>query len=489
MIEINNPDIDIDEIKARIEEELQQHRTVPPSPATPTDPTDPAEEKGAKSVSKDYFLQFHDQAFINRAYAAILHRDPDPQGGRFYLEKLSSGELSRVDILGRLRYSREGRRKKVPVKGLLCPFIFHRLFKFPLLGWGLRVVTGVLHLPIILKNVSRLESEFITRTRFMEEKLLSSVSEIREQMDRLEDQVIQARAEHEAKRAESGELIAGLKDQVIQIRAEHEAETAGLSQQIKDHKLTILDMQRKIRMVLEADRERFPEPVSNEAPPHMAKPEAHLLDAMYLDFTNRFRGTEEDIKERVTIYLPYVQTACEKTDNALLLDIGCGRGEWLRVLKENHIAATGLDVNRVMVDKCRNAGLDAVASDALAYLRNRKADTLSVVTGFHIVEHLPFQTMIALFDESLRVLKPGGIVIFETPNPENLMVGAYDFYTDPTHQNPIPPHTLAFLVEARGFVNIETLRLHPNCSLQVGDAFLNHYFTVGQDYAVIGFKA
>jgi O-antigen chain-terminating methyltransferase len=220
----------------------------------------------------------------------------------------------------------------------------------------------------------------------------------------------------------------------------------------------------------------------------MVKQEEHLFDALYLNFEDRFRGTEKDIKERVKVYLPHVQNACKNTSDTTLLDVGCGRGEWLKLLKENHIAATGLDLNGVMVEKCRDAGLEVVQADVLTYLRSLEGNTLSVITGFHIVEHLPFDTMISLFDESLRVLKPGGMVVFETPNPENLMTGACDFYTDPSHKNPIPPHTLSYLVEARGFADIEILRLHPDDSIRIEDPFLNYYFTIGRDYAVIGFK-
>ena len=183
-----------------------------------------------------------------------------------------------------------------------------------------------------------------------------------------------------------------------------------------------------------------------------------------------------------------MQQVGEHTGAAPVLDVGCGRGEWLGLLKENNITAKGLDFNDVMVNKCRDAGLAVVRSDAVAYLRGLESESLGMITGFHIVEHLPFTTMMALLDESLRVLKPGGMVIFETPNPENIMVGACSFYTDPSHINPIPPATLSFLVEDRGYENIEVLRLHPNESVHVEDPLLNHYFTIGQDYAVIGCK-
>ncbi len=489
MIEINTPEINIDEINARIEEELQRHKKAnhfiegiaktEAGKGIDFKP-DPLNGKfiNGKFIPKDYFLQFHGQEFIKTVYASILHREPDSGGGKIYLEKLLNGELTKVDIIGRLRYSSEGRKKKVFVKGLLFAFMLQTFFKIPVLGWGLRVVTGVLNLPVILKNIQKIENDAIAQNRFMEEKTektLSHVFELRDDIENLKNEIIQDRSDRETE-------LAKVSEEFSAIRIE-------LSKQIKDYKITLIDTQRRVQILLGEARKRLPESISKEQLKNMVKEEDHIFDAMYAGFEDRFRGTEKDIKERVKVYLPYVQKALERTKNGALLDVGCGRGEWLELLKENNITATGLDLNRIMVEKCRDADLDVEESDMIAYLRNKKTNTLSVVTGFHIVEHLPFKTMIALFDESFRVLKAGGMIIFETPNPENIMVGACNFYTDPTHNNPIPPHTLAYLIEARGFVNIETLRLHPNDSIHIEDQFLNHYFTIGQDYSVIGFKA
>ena len=101
--------------------------------------------------------------------------------------------------------------------------------------------------------------------------------------------------------------------------------------------------------------------------------------------------------------------------------------------------------------------------------------------------------MISLFDEALRVLKPGGLVIFETPNPENIFVGSCTFYGDPTHKNPIPPNTLLFLIKYQGFVEPQIVRLNPlnYIEYEKDDALkdLVYRFNMGQDYAVIARKA
>jgi O-antigen chain-terminating methyltransferase len=263
--------------------------------------------------------------------------------------------------------------------------------------------------------------------------------------------------------------------------------------QIKDHKLNIVDMQRRLMLLLEEARKRLPsdEPFSVQQIENMLKEEDHIFDAMYATFEDRFRGTREDIKNRQQVYLPYIKGASDKTDGAQIIDVGCGRGEWLELLKENGFDAKGIDLNDIMINICRDLNLDAVSSDAIEYLRSLSASSLCAVTGFHIIEHLPFKTLIALFDESFRVLKSGGVVIFETPNPENLSVGACTFYTDPSHIKPLVPLTMQFIAEYRGFSKVEIKRLH-KCSdyynVVEENKFVTENFFNEMDYALIGFK-
>ena len=93
-----------------------------------------------------------------------------------------------------------------------------------------------------------------------------------------------------------------------------------------------------------------------------------------------------------------------------------------------------------------------------------------------------------LFEESYRVLQKGGVIIFETPNPENLVVGACNFYTDPTHLNPIPPITSEFIARSNNFKNIQIKRLNGNFGVNFEDSFINHQFASELDYSVIGYK-
>lgn len=490
MIEINTPGIDIEKLKTLIEEEVERYKDVAPFPMdtsweAPLLCEDPIDNRlsdfGNGTALPDHyswFLQFHGREFIARAYYIILHRFPDAGGEDTYLKKLENSELTKVDVLGRLRYSREGRQKKVPLPGLLIPFLCQTFFKIPLLGWGLRVMAGVLNLPVVLKNIQKLETRTIEQQRVLGEAL-----EAHDQtLNILEQNAIQDRESM----TQMSRQMAHLNTEALMVPEADHSLFLKLPDQMQDQKVALLDMARRVGRLLE----KSPEVISPPATQALMEKEAtHVHDALYLAFENRFRGTSADIKERVAVYLPHIKKILERTGDVPVLDVGCGRGEWLTLLGENNIPATGLDLNLMMVAHCREAGLEVAGADVIAHLESLSAETLSAVTGFHIVEHLPFDTLIALFDEALRVLKPGGMIVFETPNPENIMVGACNFYTDPTHVNPIPPHTLSYLAEARGFVNIDILRLHPDTDIHINDPFLNHIFTVGRDYAVMGYKA
>lgn len=224
-----------------------------------------------------------------------------------------------------------------------------------------------------------------------------------------------------------------------------------------------------------------------------AQPEAVDLNSFYFEFEALFRGSRESIKQRQTVYLDYLKDL-PADPGARGVDVGCGRGEFLELLKEHGIACTGIDLNMAMVDECQSLGLTAFHADAIAYLRSQPENSLAVVSGFHIIEHLPFEKLIELFDASLHALRPGGVLIFETPNPENLVVGACNFYYDPTHLHPIVPAVAEFMARQRGFASAEILRLHPfpedHMIAEDSEAArrLNKALYGPQDYAVIARK-
>lgn len=183
------------------------------------------------------------------------------------------------------------------------------------------------------------------------------------------------------------------------------------------------------------------------------------LDPFYAAFEDRFRGDRSLVRQRAEPYLDWIKAVGAGTANAPVLDIGCGRGEWLELLREHGLVAKGIDLNRVFADICRGYGLDVIEGDAIAILCAMPSASIGAITSMHLVEHLSFEQMIVLIDEANRVLVPGGLIVLETPNPENLTVSSHTFYMDPTHRNPIPPEALRWIVEARGFYGSTIERL------------------------------
>jgi len=226
---------------------------------------------------------------------------------------------------------------------------------------------------------------------------------------------------------------------------------------------TIHDIERRL-MALSDRMSQHAAASPAAAPPGPGEAQASfgLLDAHYVSFEDTFRGTRDDIKTRAGHYLATFRNAGVEAGDGLILDLGCGRGEWLEVLSENGYACRGVDMNSVMVSEAQALGFDVVEQDAVTYLRSLGSGSVSAITSMHLVEHLPYEVLVRLLDEALRVLRPGGVLILETPNPENLTVGSYWFYMDPTHRNPIPPPLLQWVVEARGFEHAEVDRLTLN---------------------------
>ena len=184
--------------------------------------------------------------------------------------------------------------------------------------------------------------------------------------------------------------------------------------------------------------------------------------------------------------------------------IGCGRGEFLELLQEEKIASYGVDTLEDNIDKCLKKGLEAQLEDAISHLRSVKPGSLGAVTAIHIIEHLSLETQIELIDRSLAALAPGGILIIETPNPENIIIGSCNFYLDPTHIKPLPPKLLEFLVSARGFIEVDILRHNRNWDIRGINSIIEDYnvdpkltllakelhnmFISAPDYAIIGKK-
>lgn len=221
-----------------------------------------------------------------------------------------------------------------------------------------------------------------------------------------------------------------------------------------------------------------------------------VFPTLYPDFEDRFRGSEAEIRRRLQVYLP---DAHHLVGSGGIVDVGPGRCEWLRLLQEAGLPAYGIDVNQAFVEAGRARGVDVRAGEAVAHLNAVPAGSIDLVTAFHVIEHLDIEELIGLIDAAGRALRAGGGLLFETPNPTNLVMGACDFYCDPTHGAPLPPELPQYLMTARGFEAVEVRHLHPkpvaftvdDLSARLPPALaetLMWRLFGPQDYAVLGYR-
>jgi len=220
-------------------------------------------------------------------------------------------------------------------------------------------------------------------------------------------------------------------------------------------------------------------------------PEESKVDypRFYHDFEEGFRGSEEEIERSVRVYLPLLQGT-----NDLIIDLGSGRGEWLRLLKKEGFDAQGVEINPYFLEECKEQALDVIKSDVFKFLKNAKSSSIGAITAFHLIEHVDPKKRLPFLKEIYRVLKPGGVLILETPNPRNILVSAGDFWRDPEHIAPVFPDTLSFMGKFVGFAeatcyffNGGRTALIPCLDMKFED--LKDYVEISRDCALLARKS
>ena len=191
-----------------------------------------------------------------------------------------------------------------------------------------------------------------------------------------------------------------------------------------------------------------------------------MNNSFYRGFEDLHRGSRHEIIRRLQVYLPFVIPVAQTNPSAECLDLGCGRGEWLQLMAEYGINAKGVDIDEAMLNAAKSQGLNVTLKDALDALKNQADNSITFVTAFHLVEHLLFSQVQELVQQAHRVLVPGGVLILETPNPDNLVVASCNFYLDPSHIKPIPSLLLSFTANYAGFARTKLIGLQESSSLR-----------------------
>ncbi len=211
----------------------------------------------------------------------------------------------------------------------------------------------------------------------------------------------------------------------------------------------------------------------------------------YARFAERFRGDEEYVRNGQKFYVPYFQ------GRSRVLDVGCGRGEFLELMKQNGVGARGVDNDAGSVALCRQKQLEVEQADLFAYLAALPDESLDGIFSAQVVEHLPPARLPELVALAAAKLEPGGVLAIETPNPECLAIFASHFYMDPTHVRPVPSALLHFYLQESGLGSIEVHQLAPAADVfpeiaalagvEGWEAFQKRFFG-GLDYAILGRK-
>ncbi len=463
----NNPNIDFDalerEINARIEtykQGLNPHE-VPEYDAERL-------EKARLDMTKlqhtnvegglNLLYALEDRDFVFYAYNLFLERPPTEREAVTCTERLRSGE-NKTRIACELRYSDEGKGKN-PDISLRKERIVYKLISLPVVGGFFSLLSIIASLPV-LKTVSQAGTNHQYR---LMESLKTDISRKNQQLGELSNQVREQEQEVKTLRTELDGALAA----VASSRA----------------RLSLLEQKQSTAPRI-------------EQAPTSVEVATYTDDSLYVAFEEKYRGSPDDIRERLGYYLPLLKdalnSAATKTSRTVV-DVGCGRGEWLNLLKENGFEAVGIDTNLHNINSCREQGLAVHHEDAIAWLARQEDESLGCVSAFHVIEHLDFSQLNYFIDHALRCLCPGGLILLETPNPENLLVGTNTFYLDPTHVRPLPPGLMDFLLSYKGFHDVTLHRMHPvSADLMIHEQTevarrCNQLFYEAQDYAVIGIK-
>ena len=480
-------------------------------------------------------LNYEGLEFLSQAFITILNREPDEEGISYYYGLMQSGKFSKIDIIGSISSSEEG-RNGTSLKGYKFKYtirkILRMVYKIPFVGYIVRMVVSVILLPRntvefrrtdfslsesvtdAYKNIEILRDENLKLYDQLKEanevihtlldsntviinKMASAFGEIKflkDEADFFKDYVekhIQGQIDKnylsiidEAIRIDNMKMDLGVINQHIE---ENMKENRANVEQTRS---SLLDVNERLQSVkkqmdegLQSVKKRMDE---------MQEVGLELKEEVYLEFENTFRGDRTDIKERLYSYGDYANILLGRED-PFVLDVGCGRGEWLEYLRDVGIKAMGIDLNQFMVDFCNSIFLDVRYGDCVKFLEDSNEGEFDAITGFQVIEHIPFKTMFYFFNLCYKVLRPNGFVLFESPNLDNILVGASTFYSDPTHVNRLTPDSLKFYLEKSGFKEVEILTRNKRCEPEyTGQKYVDeiiYKINMEQDIAIVGYKS
>lgn len=444
---------DIDTLLARLREAASEEPPPIPEPdGGHARAWSPARQTGIREALADAwsdrttpdllpFLVADGDGFVALAFLRFVGRLPDPGGRSHYLGLLQQGR-PRLEVLAEIGASAEA-------------VLYQGKPKWP---FWLDLMLRAMRMPFSLARrggravLRRLEGRLARRARNSPQGLVWRLATAVDDRNRIRDRDMDAVARDFKSHGDAVTQRLGAVDERLaaadQRLAKHEA-----SQAAANARFAVLE---RDHPAVHANSAR------SDQPPGVVRADPDPLTRYYLTLEAAFRGDPARIRQQLeTDYLALLVEAREEIGDGPCIDLGCGRGEWLEVLRENGFAARGVDLNPYMAADAHARGNDVTVADAVSFLRTIEDDSVLAISAFHLAEHLEFATLYELIGECRRALKPGGRLILETPNPENIWVATHTFHHDPSHRNPLTPASLEFLVNHHGLETIAVLRLHP----------------------------
>jgi O-antigen chain-terminating methyltransferase len=449
-------------------------------------------------LSLDDFGCADPREFVDTAYQAILGRAPSVAERERTLQMLLTGS-TRPLVLGTLRYGVEGSTRGVDIRGLRPRYLVQRLFRIPVLGAMLECASALVRLPrtlrffrgavetqavrqsLVQEQSSGEHAALAQRTADAERRLIDIERRLVDTERRLVDT---ERGLGDAHRAIAGtnqetsavsRAVADIRQQTVERAAEFSKAANELAQQIgtaSGNADSAIFEARAVKELAERTRTR----VDALHPPPLAEtmaipggplaaiarhraglsPDVPLnslsAHARYALFESVFYDSHT-VAAKQRIYLDYVDR--EVARHAPFIDLGCGRGEFLQILREAGVDGIGVDINQHVLGPLRAQGFTIVEQDLVAFLEH-EVRMFSGASVLQVAEHLPAPQIEQMLELIARRLVPGAVLIVETPNPLSpFALGT--FHTDPTHISPIPPERMRYAVEAAGFERTVTL--------------------------------
>ncbi|MFW6388842.1 MAG: methyltransferase domain-containing protein, partial [Desulfohalobiaceae bacterium] len=452
---------DVSDLRGRIVKEAEWFKTKgKKSKKSPPDAFRPKRLSG--------LLVLTGQDFVRRVFEVVLDRAPEKKEQEHYLQALGQGRMNRIDVLGRLRRSQEGRKKKVRLQGLYCLYGLQALARRT--GKRLPLAAGLLRRLAAL-GTALVRAPALEQAEFMQDQIRR----------RLESRIKNLEEKHQNTEKEQLKFQQWCKQRLQSLERDWVVNLLARREQGADQGQLTQNVQQE----------------HQDAVPAQAKHQPGLPWSVYAGFEDLFRGTRQEVMQGLQVLAPL---ACNPELPGpgegfahQVLDLGCGRGEWLQVLQERGVSALGLELNPEFVSRCRVQGLEAVQAEALDYMGSLPENSVPVISALHLIEHLAPEYRYILLQECFRVLVPGGLALLETPNPRNILVGSGDFYRDPEHVTPIFPDTLAFLGQMFGFEDSTAFFFNPERTAfysAAGKRFdaLQDYVQVSRDFFWTGRK-